>query len=159
MTGSGVYVLFTLDEQRYALRLSAVERVVPIVEIVPLPKAPDIVLGVINIAERVIPVVNIRRRFGLPEREISLSDQLIIAPTSKRTVALVVDRVVDVMESPKHMVVGTKRILSGVDYVEGVIKLDDGLILIHDLETFLSLEEEEALDTALKARKGKKKPE
>ena len=72
-------VVFTLDERFYAIRLSAVSRVVRAVEITPLPKAPPIVIGVINLGGRIIPVVNIRRRFRLPERELELTDQLIVA--------------------------------------------------------------------------------
>ena len=72
-------VVFFLNEQKYALYLPAVERVVSAIEVTPLPQAPDNVLGIINVMGKVIPVVNIRKRFGLPEREIDLSDQFIIA--------------------------------------------------------------------------------
>ncbi len=60
------YVVFTLDEQRYVLHLSAVKRIIRVVEITPLPKAPDIVLDVVNVEGQIIPVVNIRKRFRLP---------------------------------------------------------------------------------------------
>lgn len=153
---SNQLVVFALDEQRYALHLSAVERIVRVAEVTPLPKAPEIVLGVINVQGHLIPVADIRRRFRLPEREIDLSDHLIIAKTSKRTVALVVDEVTGVIESPEQKLIPAKEILPGTDYVEGVMKLEDGLILIHDLATFLSLEEENTLDLALKTRKGQK---
>ncbi len=156
MNMSNQLVVFALDEQRYALHLSAVERIVRVAEVTPLPKAPEIVLGVINVQGQIIPVADIRRRFRLPEREIDLSDQLIIAKTSKRTVALVVDEVTGVIESPEQKLIPAKEILPGTDYVEGVMKLEDGLILIHDLATFLSLEEENTLDLALKTRKGQK---
>jgi len=72
-------IVFTLDAQRYALHLSAVERAIRMVEITPLPKAPEIVIGVVNIHGAVIPVLNIRKRFRLPEREPDLGDQLIVA--------------------------------------------------------------------------------
>ncbi len=98
MNKSNRLVVFTLDEQRYALYLPVVERVVNAVEVTPLPKVPDIVLGVINVQGKVIPVVNIRRRFGLPEREIELSYQFIIANTSKQMVVLVADTVSGVIE-------------------------------------------------------------
>ena len=62
-------MVFTLDRQRYALPLSVVERVVRMIEITPVPHTPDIVLGVINAQGRVIPVVDIRRRFRLPTRQ------------------------------------------------------------------------------------------
>jgi purine-binding chemotaxis protein CheW len=143
-------VVFTLDEQRYALRLHSVERIVRVVEITPLPKAPDIVLGVINVQGRVIPVVNIRKRFLLPERETNLSDQLIIAKTSKRPVAILTDGVSRVIEESAERVVTSEEILSGMKYVEGVVKFEDGMILIHDLDKFLSIEEEKILDDAMK---------
>ncbi len=150
MKNSNQYVLFTLGEQRYALHLSTVERIVRMVEITSLPKAPEIVLGVINVQGRVVPVVNIRRRFRLPEREIDLSDQLIIANTSKRTVGLVVDEVVGVIERSEPEVIPVAKVLPTLDYVEGVIKLENGIVLIHDIDKFLSLEEKKKLEAALK---------
>ena len=149
MNKSSYYVVFILDEQRYALYLSAIERVVSMVEVTPLPKAPEIVLGVINVQGRVLPVVNIRKRFRLPERDIDLSDRMIIARTARRPVALVVDAVSGVVERSEHDVRVAEQILPGMEYIEGVLVLEDGLILIHDLETFLSLDEEKALDEAI----------
>ena len=142
-------VVFTLCEQRYGLALSSVERVVHIVEITPLPNAPEIVLGVINVQGRLIPVVNLRRRFRLPEREVALTDQIVVAHTQRRPVALVVDAVVGVLAYSEQQVVGAGEILSAAVDFEGVLKLDDGLILIHDLEKFLSLDEARALDAAM----------
>lgn len=149
MNTSNHYVVFSLDEQQYALHLSAVERIARMVEITPLPKAPEIVLGVVNVQGRIIPLVNIRRRFRLPEREMNLSDQLIIARTAKRTVALVADMVSGVIERSEREVIAAERILPRMEYVEGVVKLEDGMILIHDLDRFLSFEEEKALDEAI----------
>ncbi|HEV2247142.1 MAG TPA: chemotaxis protein CheW [Terriglobia bacterium] len=143
-------VVFALDEQRYALHLSVVERIVKVVEVTPLPKAPEIVLGVVNLQGRIIPAVNIRKRFGLPGRDVNLSDQLIIASTSRRTVALVADSVSGVVERPASEVIAGGKILPGMEYVEGVAKLTDGMVFIHDLDRFLSLEEESKLDDAVK---------
>lgn len=142
-------VIFSLDEQSYALHLAAVKRVVRLVEITPLPKAPEIVLGVVNVQGEIIPVVNIRKRFGLSERDMSLADQLIIAGTSKRTVALVVNSVISIIEYPEQDLISAEKILSGIEYVEGVVKFEDGIILIHNLDKFLSLNEERALDEAI----------
>ena len=149
MRRSDSTIVFSLGNQRYALPLSAVDRVVRMVAITPLPKAPDIVLGVVNLQGRVIPVINMRRRFSLPEKAIALSDQLIVAHTSRRSVALVADAVHDVIADSSQGLMETENILPGIEYVDGVIKLEDGLILIHDLEKFLSLKEESALDRAL----------
>lgn len=144
-------IVFTLDDQRYALPLRAVDRVVRMVEITPLPKAPDIVLGVINLQGQIIPVINMRRRFRLPEREIALADQLVVAHTARRPVALVADAVLDVIVCPAQSLIAAEDVIPNIEYVEGVIKLEDGLILIHDLDKFLSLEEEDSLAHALES--------
>jgi purine-binding chemotaxis protein CheW len=144
-----LHVAFTLDEGHYALDLSAVERITQTVEITPLPEAPDIVLGIINIKGKIIPVVNIRRRFRLSEKDIEPTNRLIIARTLKRTVALVVDVVLGVIETAEDRIVKADTVLPGMDYVQGVVKMEDGMILIHDLNKFLSLEEEQTLDNAI----------
>jgi purine-binding chemotaxis protein CheW len=138
-------VNFNLDDQKFALFLSAVVRIIPVVEITILPKAPEIVLGVINMHGRVIPVFDTRKRFHLPQREMQLGDQMIVASTAKRTVALLVDSVSDVIEISEEKIVASESILPGLEYVEGVVKTEDGMILIHDLEQFLSLQEGKAL--------------
>jgi purine-binding chemotaxis protein CheW len=142
--------LFTLDERRYALPLSCVERVVFVVDITPLPKAPPVVLGVISVKGNIVPVYDLRRRFHLPEREIELADQLMIARTSRQTVALLVDSVDGVIEIPEEDIAAAQGILPDIEYVQGIVKLQDGLVLIHDLEHFLSTDEEHTLDEALK---------
>ncbi len=142
-------VVFDLSDQRYGLPLHAVDRIVRIVEFTPLPKAPDIVLGVVNVHGRVIPVVDIRRRFHLPRRDVALTDQMVIARTSRRVVALVADAVTGVIEYSEQDGEEAREVLPGVQYVEGIVKLGDGLILIHNLDKFLSLEEETTLDRAM----------
>jgi purine-binding chemotaxis protein CheW len=152
MKKSDFLIVFTLGGQRYALPLSAADRVVRMVAITPLPNAPDIILGVVNFQGRIIPVINMRRRFCLPEREVSLTDQLVVAHTARRPVALVTDAVLDVIACSAQSLIATENILPKVEYLEGVVKLADGLILIHDLDKFLSLEEENSLDRALENR-------
>ena len=144
-------VVITLDEQRYALRIAAVERIARMVEITPLPAAPPAVSGMVNVQGRILPVYDLRRRFGLPQREIALTDQFIIARTARWPVALVADAVTEVIACAESDLIAAENILPGVAYVEGVVKLKDGLILIHSLDKFLSLEEEQALNRALDA--------
>ncbi len=154
MSETNQLVAFTLDDCRYAVSLSAVDRAVRLVEVTPLPQAPQIVIGVINLRGRIVPVLNIRARFGLPQREPGLGDQLLIARTSRRTVALVVDDVRGVIECPAHEAIAADEIVSGMEYVTGVLKLEDGMLFIHDLDEFLSLEEEEELAAAIGTEKG-----
>lgn len=146
---AGQYVVFTLDSQRYALHLASVERTVRAVEIIPLPKAPDIVIGVINVQGQIVPVLNIRKRFGLPEREIELNGQIILARTARRSIAFVTDSVNGIIERSAEEVISSEKVIPGLEYVEGVIKLKDGLILVNDIDSFFMLEEEKDLDKAI----------
>jgi purine-binding chemotaxis protein CheW len=84
-------VVFSLDDQRYALALARVQRCIRVVAIAKLPKAPAIVAGIIDLGGVVTPVVDLRQRFDHPPRAIRLSDHLIVATTETRTVALLVD--------------------------------------------------------------------
>lgn len=143
-------VVFRLDEQRYAVRLAVVERSVRAVEVTNLPHAPALVLGVIDVAGRVFPVLNLRRRLKLPERALEVSDQFLIARTARHTVALVVDETLGVVDLPPTGIVASTRIAPGIAPIEGVAKLPDGLVLIHNLDSFLCLDEEAVLDAALR---------
>ena len=127
----------------------AVERVTRIVAVTALPDAPDIVTGVVNVSGEVIAVVDIRKRFRLPDRATELSDHLIVARTSRRAVALVADTVTGVVECDEGDVVSAEAIVPGMEYIEGVARLKDGMLLIHDLESLLSLEEDRVLHDAL----------
>ena len=143
------YLVFFLDDQRYSLHLPAVESVARMVYITPLPGAPEIVLGVVNLRGKVVPIVNIRQRFDLPKREILLTDWLIFAHTTTRLVGLAVNSVMGVAECLEQCVVPIDEFFPPLKYLRGVIKFQDGLILIQNLGKLLSLEEEKSLDLAL----------
>ena len=147
----GSYAVVLLDDMRVALPLSCVESTARAVQVTRLPAAPEIVLGVVNVRGRIIPVVDMRRRFHLPHREIGLSDCLVIARTSHRPLALMADAVGGLIECDDTDLADADSILPGLGFIDGVGRLNDGLILIHDLERFLSLEEDDALSRALGA--------
>ncbi|MGR9012266.1 MAG: chemotaxis protein CheW [Gammaproteobacteria bacterium] len=142
-------LIFTLDDWRCALELSTVEKVYRAVAVTPLPDAPDIVLGVVNVRGVVLPVVDIRRRFRLPEKALIPDDRLIVAHSSGRLVVLVADSVTDVIDCSGQDITSANAIVPGIDHIEGVARLKDGMILIHDLSRFLSLEEKAGLEQAL----------
>lgn len=146
---SNQLVVFTLDAQHYALPLASVQRVVRIVEVTPLPKAPEIVLGVIDLLGNIVPIMSLRKRFGLPESETSLSDQLIVADTGTRSVALVVNSVKGVIERIAGEVTAAEKVVPGMQHVEGITRLEDGILFIYNLDRFLSKKEERQLDGLL----------
>jgi purine-binding chemotaxis protein CheW len=146
---------FNLDEQRYALSLSAVQQVTRVVAITPLPKAPEIVLGVINARGKILPVLDIRKRFGLPKpNHIDLSDQLIIAHTGARGVALVVDSIIGVLEFSAEEMVDAESIAPGLKHVQAITSFAGDVLLVHNLDRFLSLEEESRLHDLLDSSGG-----
>lgn len=145
------WVLFSLDDGRYALPLSATVRIVRAAEITPLPAAPPNVLGALNVAGDVLPVFNLRRRFGLAERALTPSDHLIIARTEDRTVVLTIDAPLGVIDHPEAEIVDAARITSDLAHIRGVLPLQDGLVLIHDLGQFLSPAESRQLEDAMHA--------
>lgn len=142
-------VVFKLSEQCYALHLAVVNKVLRIAEITPLPKSPEIVLGIINVQGRIAPVFDLRKRFGLPHRSIELRDHLIIARTRRRIVAIVADAVVGVVRRAQAEITAADRVFHNLQYLEGVTRFDDGLLMIHDLDTFLCPQEERTLERAM----------
>lgn len=149
VTSLNRWVLLTVDGQTYALPLAAVDRIVRMVEVTPLPGAPDVVEGVINIQGEVVTVVSIRRRLGLARRAVGVSDSLVVARARARRLAIMAESILGVVERPADAVVSTGGIAGGIRHIEGVLKTSDGLVLIQDLDRFFSPEEEQSLDLAL----------
>jgi len=149
MAGLNQLVVFSLDQQQFALNLVSVERIVRAVEITRLPDAPETILGVINIEGRVIPVVNSRRCLGLPERDIDLHDLFIIVNEAGRRVALVGDEVSPVIEMPEKEFIRSDKLLPITGFVEGVAKLEEGMIVMLNVERVLSFEHRQRLNYAI----------
>ncbi len=144
-------LVFQLDAQRYAVHLAAARRVLPMMAIEPLPGAPPVVSGVINVAGQLLPVLDARRRFGLRARPPRLGDVLILVDTRSRSFALAADGVVGLVEHQAGSVTPAASLSPQVPHVAGVVKLDDGLALIHDVDTFLAAAEQAQLAEALAA--------
>lgn len=142
-------LIFELAAGRYALRSSAVREVLRAFSAVKLPQAPPFVEGLLNLRGEIIPLLDIRRRFGLPHKNMSVSDHLIIAWDGTRSVALRVDRVQHLTRLPIQDLVGSESFLAPTDVVAGVAIAPDGMVLIHDLARFLSAAEQELLGKVL----------
>ncbi|MEQ8221903.1 MAG: chemotaxis protein CheW [Candidatus Eremiobacterota bacterium] len=139
------YLIFILEKKKYAISVSAVERIYRAVNITPLPEGPDILKGIIKIGTLIVPVINIRKRFLLPDREIELSDHLITVRTKNFILALPVDEVTGLMEIDDEHVEKKNTIFPDIKYIEGVIKLSSDIIIIHNLDEFLFPDEEAKL--------------
>lgn len=144
-------LVFRLDDRRFALRLAPLQRVLPALEITPLPDAPGVVAGIVDVAGRIVPVLDLRRRFALPSRETRLSDVLILVEGAERAAALAADGVDGLIDGTQPQT-AAGAIVAGLKQVDGVVELEDGLALIHDIDRFLSACERQQLDAALAAR-------
>jgi len=143
------FLCFEVADRRFGLWSSVVLEAVRAVAVVPLPKAPPAVRGVINLRGKAVPVFDLRHRFGLPPREVEVTDHFVIARAGARTVALHADRAIGLLEVAESNVEEAKKVTPAAEYVEGIVKMPDGLVLIHDPATFLSTAESERLDEAL----------
>jgi purine-binding chemotaxis protein CheW len=114
-----------------------------------LPLAPSIVLGAIDVEGSILPVFNVRRRFNLPERPVEPTDQFLIARAARWTVALAIDAALGVIEQPATAMVEAARLVPDLASIQGVIRMREGLVLIHDLEKFLSPDEASALSQSM----------
>ena len=139
---------FTLDTHRYALPRACVHEVVRAVAVAPLPSGPEVVKGMINLRGRIVPVFDVRQRFRARPVPLHPDHHFVIAQAGPRAVALWVDRATDIVDVPAEQV-DAAAVPPGTQYVAGVARLPDGLLVIHDVERFLSLEEAGRLDEAL----------
>ncbi len=142
-------LVFVLDEKRYAIPLKAVGRVIAAVEVTPLPEETDMVAGVINVQGQVIPVLNIRKKFRLPERAIDLDDNIVVIKGVQGDIAFVVDAVQGVIQRRQEEITPAGDILPEMQYTEGAIKIDDDIVFVHDIDKALSCEEKHRLATVL----------
>ena len=140
---------FEVGNSRFALPAERVREVARAVAIAALPKAPPVVEGVINFRGTLVPVLDIRQRFGLRPVPLAPEQHLIIAHAGNRLVALRVDRALDLVVVDEDSIESPVRVAPGTEYVAGIAKLADGLLVIHDLERFLSFEEAGQVDAAI----------
>ena len=140
-----------LADGRFAFRASDVREIVRAVAIAPLPAAGSIVEGAINVRGQVVPVLDLRARFGLPAEPLALHHHLVITRSAGRDAAFRVDEAEDLIEVSDADVVAPGALTSAARHVAGVAALPDGAVVIADLDTFLSRWESDALDAALAA--------
>jgi purine-binding chemotaxis protein CheW len=148
MRTPGNIVVFSLGNKHCALRLSAVERVLRAVAVTPVTESSEMIVGVVAMPGRILSVVNLRSRLGLPRKEIALSDRFIVTRTSRSSLIVIADAVVDVVDYQPGDLVPVRRVLPKAVSVDGVVCFADGLSYIHDLDAFLALDEVGAMSSA-----------
>ncbi|GFO56633.1 hypothetical protein GMSM_36400 [Geomonas sp. Red276] len=123
----------------------------PAAALTPLPSAPEVVLGLLDLQGEPLPVLDLRRRFRLPLREISCSDHFLVVRAGALRLGLAVDAAGEVIEGGALAVHPPERVMAGLGLLEGVGSGEEGLVLIHDLETLLFRSEEREIQEALES--------
>lgn len=140
---------FEVCGERYGIRAGQVREVLRAVSVTRLPGAPDVVEGVIDLRGVVVPVIDLRTRLGLPPKPVEVSDHLIVAVAGDRVVALRVDEAKSLTELDVDTLEAAERLAPAAEFILGLARLPEGLVVIHDLERFLSGAEAEVLAEAL----------
>lgn len=141
---------FDIDDRQFGLPLQMVQRVVQAVEVTQVPDVPDSILGLINVCGSITPVLNSRRKFGLRERPLALTDQFVIAKAGAQEIALPVDAVQGLVEYSEEQLVSLQDELSPPDSPLSILRTPDGLLLVYDPSLALSAGEASSLEIAIK---------
>ena len=131
-------VVFKIDKSEYALPVSNVGEILRMVAIAPVPETPAWLPGVINLRGRVIPVIDLRARLGMPTVPVGINTPILVAEAEGQTVGLVADSVTELLTVPLDAVEPPDELAGHGNTVESVARAGDRLILIFDLERVCS---------------------
>jgi purine-binding chemotaxis protein CheW len=134
-------VAFRLGEQTYALPIEPIVQIIEMVTITPIPQVNNAVEGVINMRGTAVPVVSMRRHFGMPEIPLQLRTPIIIVQIDRQVVGLIVDEVIDVLSLPPERISHTTDILpeglGQASILRGLVHIQNDTVLLLDLEHLL----------------------
>ncbi len=146
-THAGLYLTFTLAEEMYGLQILAVQEIIQLVPITVVPRTPDFVRGVINLRGRVIPVVDLRMKFGMDAAEDTEQSCIIVVEVAANdgsiTMGVVVDQVAEVLDVSVEQIEPPPAFGAAVDtaFILGMGKVGDNVIMLLDIRRVLGGEE------------------
>lgn len=144
--------VFTIGNLEFALDIMQIKEIIKPIKITVIPKAPRFIEGVINLRGGIIPIVDLRKRFGVKAAGAeSAKERVIVTRLSRKVIGLIVDSVTDVISLDKKNISPPPEIVKGISsqFIKGVGKLDDRLILLIDLDTILTVAERISLKESL----------
>jgi purine-binding chemotaxis protein CheW len=139
-------VTFMLGQEKFGIEILTVQEIVREVKVARVPKSPEFVDGVINLRGKVLPIIDLRKRFGIKNYE-SNNTRVIIITLKNSYIGLIVDSVDMVLDIESSVIDETPSIVFGIDsqFITGVAKVKDDLIMILDLNKIFSSEEQSFL--------------
>ncbi len=140
-------VTFSIGEEEFGVDILKVQEIIRTMEITKVPRAPEFVEGVINLRGKVIPIIDLRRRFGLNSKVHDNHTRIIVIEINSMIVGFVVDSVSEVLRIPVSTVEPPPPVVAGLDsdYINAVGKLQDRLLILLDLDKLLSADDLEQL--------------
>ena len=142
-------VSFRLAQEEYGVEITRVREIILMGEITRVPQTPHFVKGLINLRSTVIPVIDLRARFGLTEAEATDESRIMVVNVAGKTVGIVVDAVSEVLRvSSDQIAPPPPTVVSlGTEYLTGLVKLEKQLLLLLDIDKLLGTEDHAALAT------------
>lgn len=139
---------FNLGDEEFGVDILKVQEINRMIEITKVPQSPDFVEGVINLRGEIIPVIDLRKRFGLSRKDPDRHTRIIVAEVLDSTLGFVVDAVSEVIRIKSDTVEPPPKIVKGdhSEYIKGVGKLEDRLLMLLDIDKILSVNEISTLD-------------
>lgn len=141
-------VSFTIGNEEFGVDILYVQEINRMIQVTKVPNAPSFVEGVINLRGRVIPVIDLRTKMGMPKKEADNNTRIVVIEINDRTVGFIVDAVKEVLRIPSSITEPPPQIVAGInsEYIKSVGKLEDRLLILIDLEKILSTTEAEKLN-------------
>ena len=141
-------VSFNVGTEEFGVDILRVHEINRMTEITRVPKTPHFVEGVINLRGKIIPIIDLRKRFGMETKEQDQSTRIVVVEIDGQTIGFVVDSVSEVIRLPMANIDDAPDLVTGVDadYIQGVGKLEKSLIILLDLEKVLSKTELDNVD-------------
>ena len=143
-------VSFTIGQEEFGLGIQSIQEINRMVDITRVPNSPEFVSGVINLRGKVIPIIDLRKRFGFSPKESDRNTRIIVVELGDTVVGFVVDSVSEVLRIPKNITEPPPPIVAGIgsEYITAVAKLDNRLLILLDLERILLDKERQELEAA-----------
>ncbi|MBE3573327.1 MAG: chemotaxis protein CheW [Moorella humiferrea] len=146
-------VVFQLAGETYGVDINYVQEIIRMQNITPIPRTPAFIEGVINLRGRIIPVIDLHKRFHLPQGEVTNNTRIMVVEMGRVTVGMIVDSVSEVLRLPVASIEPPPSMISGIDvaYLKGVGKWNERLIILLDLERVLQESEQRQLEQGMAA--------
>ncbi len=149
-TGTMQIVTFNLAEEIYGIEITKVREIILMCDITRVPQTPHYVKGLINLRSTVIPVIDLRTRFGLPDDNQTTDSRIMVINVGTKTLGIVVDAVDEVLRIATDQIAPPPPTVAslGNEYLNGLVKLDTQLLILLNIDKILG-EESEVLDAVM----------